>query len=190
VGKEYTMVNYAGSVPRTEPWERDENGSVVSWGAVFSGALTGVAVMTLLSLLWYAIGVGGSTFMSDNIRWFIGGTAILSTFLAGLFSGWFAVNRGRGNGLVQGLTTWALITFAVVVGGPGIATLFRLLTEATGPSSTSNWLWASFWSVLISLAAALVGGAIGGATVSPQSAIDTRDRSTGPRDHSTGPARG
>ncbi|HEY6794257.1 MAG TPA: hypothetical protein VI248_06205 [Kineosporiaceae bacterium] len=175
------MANYVGADRRVGPWERDDNGSVVSWGAVFSGALIGVAVMTLVTLLWYAIAVGGSTFMSDNLAWFVGGTAILSTFLAGLFSGWFAVNRGLGNGLVQGLTTWALITFAVAVGGPGVASLVRLLTVSTAPARASSWLWTAFWSVLIGLGAALAGSAIGGATVSPQGAIEAREQAGRPR---------
>jgi hypothetical protein len=140
----------------------DSGRSWVSWGAVFSGALIGAAVMTLLGLLWYAIAASGSRFISDNLHWFLGGTAILATFLAGLCAGWFIADRGPVIGAMHGLTEWGLITFAVVIVGPGLVTIFRSLAAAGALPSVASWLWASFWSVLIGLAAAVGGGAIGG----------------------------
>jgi hypothetical protein len=148
--------------------------SWVSWGAVFSGALIGAAVMTLLSLLWYAIAVGGPNFVSDNITWFLGGTAIVATFLAGLFAGWFASGRGPEIGVVQGLTEWGLLTFAVVVVGPGLATILRSLLVTRATVTGQTWLWASFWSVLIGLAVALIGGALGGWIASPRAGTTIR----------------
>ncbi len=137
--------------------------SWVSWGAVFSGALIGVAVMTLLELLWLAIAAGGPNFVSNNIPWFMGGTASLATFLAGLFASWFASGRDPVVALPQGLTEWGLLTFVVVVVGPGLAMIFRVGTVV----SLSGWLWASFWSVLIGLVATLIGSAIGGMISAP-----------------------
>lgn len=142
--------------------------SWVSWGAVFSGALIGVAVMTLLDLFWYAIGAAGPNFVSDNIAWFLGGTAIVATFLAGLFAGWFVSGRGPAIGVVHGLTEWGLLTFAVVAVGPGVAALIRSMVGSGVLADGSSWLWASFWSVLIALAAAVVGGVIGGNIRSPR----------------------
>lgn len=142
--------------------------SWVSWGAVFSGALIGVAAMTLLGLFWYAIGAAGPNFVSDNIAWFLGGSAIVATFLAGLFAGWFVSGHGPAIGVVHGLTEWGLLTFAVVVVGPGAATLIRTMVGADALRDGSSWLWASFWSVLIGLVAAVVGGVIGGNIRSPR----------------------
>lgn len=142
--------------------------SWVSWGAVFSGALIGVAVMTLLGLFWYAIGAGGPNIVSDNIAWYLGVSAIVATFLAGLFAGWFVAGRGPVIGVIHGLTEWGLLTFAVVGVGPGVAALIRTLIGADALADGSSWLWASFWSVLIGLAAAVVGGVIGGSIKSPR----------------------
>jgi hypothetical protein len=136
--------------------------SWVSWGAVFSGALIGAAVMTLLGLFWYAIAAYGPNFVSDHITWFLGCSAVLSTFVAGLFAGWFADGRGPLIGAMQGLTEWGLVTFAVVIVGPGLVTIFRALAASEALTHGGTWLWASFWSVLIGLAAAVGGGAVGG----------------------------
>jgi len=136
--------------------------SWVSWGAVFSGALIGAAAMTLLGLFWYAIAADGPNFVSDNITWFLGCSAILSTFVAGLVAGWFAAGRGSLIGAMHGLTEWGLLTFAVVIVGPGLVTIFRALVAANALTHVGSWLWASFWSILIGLAAAVGGGAVGG----------------------------
>lgn len=136
--------------------------SWVSWGAVFSGALIGAAVMTLLGLFWYAIAADGPNFVSDHITWFLGCSAVLSTFVAGLFAGWFAAGRGPLLGAMHGLTEWGLLTFVVVIVGPGLVTVFRALAAAEALTQVGTWLWASFWSILIGLAAAVGGGAVGG----------------------------
>ena len=162
------MSNYTGYAPTTGRLAPPTRGrSAVAWGAVFSGALIGVAVMTLFTLLWYAIADGGSNVVSANLSWWLGGTAIVATFLAGLFAGWFDQGRSAGLGIVQGLTEWGLLAFAVVIVGPGLATIFRSLLAASPFTNTSTVLWTSFWSVLIGLGAALLGGIIGGALPAP-----------------------
>ncbi len=141
--------------------------SAVSWGAVFAGALIGIATMALLGVLWYAIGTGASNVVSNNMAWWIGGTAIFATFLAGLFAGWFADGRGAGIGVGQGLTEWGLLTFAGIVIGPGVVTVIRSLVSANPFTSTSGVLWTTFWSILVGLGAALLGGVVGGAMAAP-----------------------
>src|SRR3954447_18946465 len=144
--------------------------SLVSWGAVFAGALIAAAVMTLLTLLLEAINAdrsySSSTF-AQNLNWWLAGTAILSTFLAGFFAAWLARGRGFLVGLVQALTEWGVLTLAVVVIAPGVVTAFRVLVSASAIGSPSSVLWTSFWSVLIGLGAAVLGGIVGGLLPSP-----------------------
>lgn len=156
--------------------------SWVSWGAVFSGALIGTAVMTLLGLFWYAIAATGPNFVSDNIAWFLGASAIVATFLAGLFAGWFVSGHGSTIGVVHGLTEWGLLTFAVVIVGPGLATVFRSLLVTGRSVAGSTWLWASFWSVLIGLVVAVLGGALGGSILSPRAGTTATGAPLAPAD--------
>ena len=123
--------------------------SWVSWGAVFSGALIGMAVMTLLALFWFAIAAGEQNWVGNNIGWFIGGSAIVATFLAGVFAGWLGSRRGPAIGMVQGLTLWGLLTFAFVVVVPGLAATLQSLVRTEMTGGGEDWLWASFWTILI-----------------------------------------
>lgn len=146
------------------------NRSLVSWGSVFAGALIAFAVMTLLGLLWLGINADGSvSSVSDHLNWYLAGSAILATLLAGFFSAWLARDRGLGVGITQGLTEWGLLTLAVVIIAPGVVTAFRALVSATAISSTRDIYWTSFWAILIGLGAALVGGIVGGLLPSPMS---------------------
>src|SRR5207253_10105012 len=130
------------------------NRSLVSWGSVFAGALIATAIMTLLTLLWYAIASDPArsvSVISDHLDWWLAGTAIFATLLAGFFSAWLARGRGFVVGLVQALTEWGVLTLAVVVIAPGVVTAFRVLVSASAIGSPSSVLWTSFWSVLIGL---------------------------------------
>jgi hypothetical protein len=140
----------------------------VSWGAVFSGTLIGAALMTLLSLLWYALAVdnAGSTF-DVRLGWWIAGSAIASTLVAAFLSAWVTRGHGITLGVLQGLTVWGLLTIAVAVLAPGLVTAYRALVAASSVPDRTTLLWTSFWSVTIGLVAALVGGALGGAFSAP-----------------------
>jgi hypothetical protein len=144
------------------------NRSLVSWGSVFAGALIAFAVMTLLSLLWLGIHADRSmTSVANELDWYLAGSAILATLLAGFFSAWLARDRGVVVGVTQSLTEWGLLTLAVVIIAPGVVTAFRSLVSAAAISSTRDIYWTSFWAILIGLGAALVGGVVGGLLPSP-----------------------
>jgi hypothetical protein len=146
------------------------NRSLVSWGSVFAGALIAFAVMTLLTLLWLGVNADGSvSSVSAHLNWYLAGSAILATLLAGFFSAWLARDRGFGVGITQALTEWGLLTLAVVIIAPGVVTAFRALVSAAAISSTRDIYWTSFWAILIGLGTALVGGIIGGLLPSPMS---------------------
>lgn len=80
----------------------------VSWGAVFAGVVTFLAIVVLFSLLTTAFGLGGSGV----------GAAIMGVIalLAGFFGGgWVAGAMGVRAGLVHGFLAWATSVLAVIV---------------------------------------------------------------------------
>jgi hypothetical protein len=137
---------------------------LVQWRAVFAGTVIGLAVLALLAALWSALAYGSHTAtILDSYRWFIAGSAIFSTFLAGYLAGMSSGVRGPSAGFFTGLTVWGLGTIAVLaVGIPSVMGTFnvhptRFLTGTPGPT-----LWTLFWAVLIGLGAAVFGGMLGG----------------------------
>jgi len=88
----------------------DRSGDVknISWGAVFAGVVTFLAIVILFSLLSTAFGLGGSGV----------GAAIMGVIalLAGFFGGgWVAGAMGVRAGLVHGFLTWATSVLAIVI---------------------------------------------------------------------------
>jgi len=149
------------------------NRSLVSWGSVFAGALIAAAVMTLLSLLWEAVASDNRwPRVAAHLNWWLAGSAIAATLLAGFFSAWLARGRGVGVGVIQALTEWGVLTVAVVIIVPGVVTAFRALVSASPVPDTTTILYTGFWAVLIGLGAALLGGLVGGALPSP---VGTRE---------------
>lgn len=139
--------------------------SFISWGAVFAGALVGIGIMVLLTALWLALAAGtGPAWVVANLTWIFRGTAIFAILLAGFLAGWFAVGRGPGSGLLHGLTVWGLITTAAVLLFPNFGVLGVLggLPGIAGAGGNAAGVWTVFWSTLIGLGAALVGGLLGG----------------------------
>ncbi len=143
--------------------------SFVGWGAIFSGALIGVATMALLSSLWLGSG-GANNWVGNNIEWFIGGSGIFSMFVAGFFAGWFAGGRGFGHGFIHGLTEWGLFTAAAILVLPGLVGLFgvgAVGNVAPGTNVIGGAMYTMFWSLLIGLGASVLGGVVGGLLPAP-----------------------
>jgi hypothetical protein len=149
-------------------WVSPSSPQLVRWGSVFAGTIIAIGAFILLSALWLALSFANhDSVVYNNLSWWIGGTAIFSMFVAGLIAGLSSGARGIGAGSVGALTTWALVAMAVV--------LVVVPTFAVGhvPNSVSvsghvykiNYLtyWTAFWSLLIGLGAALLGGVVGGA---------------------------
>jgi hypothetical protein len=160
----------------------------IRWGAVFAGVVLGLALLALLTTLWFAL-----AFNSDvetvrvNLEWYVGITAIASLFIGGLMAGWLSGVRGAGSGLFNGITMWGLILIvALAVGIPAIFNVFNLgrvsaITDGIGStgSGVDTVLWASFWTILGGFLASGLGGMIGGAITVPANAHlqpVTRDR--------------
>jgi hypothetical protein len=157
----------------------------IRWGAVFSGAVIGLALLALLTTLWFALAYGSNVdVIRTNLEWFVGVSAIACLFLAGMMAGWLSGVNGAGSGFFNGVTIWGLMLIATVsVGVPAILNVFNLgittnTANATGgllQTSDSTVLWATFASILGGLVAAGLGGMIGGAITRPANAhlIDT-----------------
>jgi len=164
----------------------------IRWGAVFAGAVIGIALLALLTTLWFALAYGSNAdSIRTNLEWYVGVSAIACLFLAGLMAGWLSGVHGAGSGFFNGVTIWALMLIATVtVGVPAILNVFNLgrigtLDTTTGgllAQSDSTVLWATFASILGGLIASGLGGMIGGALTRPANAHLTDDAVTTRRD--------
>ena len=169
----------------------------IRWGAVFGGAVLGLALLALLTTLWFALAYGsGLDVVQTNLEWFVGISAIVCLFFAGMMAGWLSGVNGAGSGFFNGVTIWALMLIATVtVGVPAVLNVLNLgrigtLDTTTGgllAQSDSTVLWATFASILGGLIASGLGGMIGGAMTRPANAHlgDTADTTVVERDTTT-----
>jgi hypothetical protein len=173
------------SSPRIAP-------NLVRWGAVFAGTVISLGFFALLSSLWLAIAysdVDAGGWVSGNLAWFLGATAVAALFLAGLLSGYLSGVRGAGSGLLNGLTAWGLLFVAsvltVVPGltaittrlGAGIGAGTNTIGGAVGPAgggvTAESAVWTTFWSLLVGAIVAALGGIAGGAAKREAKIADT-----------------
>ncbi len=164
------------------PWPAAAVGSPspqrIRWGAVFGGAVIGIALLALLTTLWFALAFGsGMEQIRGNLEWYVGISAVACLFVAGLLAGWLSGVNGAGSGFFNGVTIWALILIVVLsVGIPAILNVLNLgrvaQIEVTGGllANGEDVLWAAFLSILGGLVACGLGGMIGGALTSPANA--------------------
>lgn len=152
----------------------------IRWGAVFAGAVLGIALLALLTTLWFALAYGSEMDqVRTNLEWYVGISAIACLFIAGMLAGWLSGVHGVGSGFFNGVTIWALMLIITLsVGVPAILNVFNLgrvtqLDVETGgllSSDADTILWASFLSILGGLVASGLGGMIGGAITRPANA--------------------
>jgi hypothetical protein len=151
----------------------------VRWGAVFAGVVLGLALLALLTTLWFALAYNSNVdVIRDNLEWFIGGSAVAVLFIGGLLAGWLSGVRGPGSGFFNGITMWGLILIvAVAVGLPAVFNIFNLgrvssITDEGSLISTGadGALWATFLTILGGFLASGLGGLIGGAVTMPANA--------------------
>jgi hypothetical protein len=170
---------------------RDTNGRLVDelptpllkWSAIFGGLILGLATLTLLTALWFAMAYGSNIEgIRQNLDWFVGGSAIVALFLGGVFTGYLSGVHGAGTGALHGMTLWGLLLMiTVIVGVPSVVGTLGL--EQTVDQATAITpirvvgVWAGFWTILGGFVAAGLGGMIGGAmtrretTVPPPPAV-------------------
>jgi hypothetical protein len=148
--------------------------TLIRWSAVFAGTLLGLATLALLTSLWLALARASNVdVVTDNLEWFVGGSAVFCLFLAGLLAGYLSGVRGGGTGFLHGATIWGLLLLVtLMVGIPAIFNVFnvdQITTQVQGSTTVPTdpavygALWGTFWTILGGFVAAGLGGAIGGA---------------------------
>ncbi|HET8525126.1 MAG TPA: hypothetical protein VFM81_00655 [Actinomycetota bacterium] len=151
----------------------------IRWGAVFAGVVLGMALLALLTTLWFALAFNSNVdTIRVNLEWYVGVTAVVALFIGGLLAGWLSGVRGAGSGLFNGITMWGLILIvALAIGIPAVFNVFnlgRVTAIADGTTLSSSGvdaaLWASFWTILGGFVASGLGGLIGGAITMPANA--------------------
>jgi len=161
-------------------------GPLIRWGAVFAGAVWGLAVMAVLSTLWLALAFPSSSdVIRDNLEWFLAGSGAFALFLAGLVAGSLSDNRGAGSGWLHGMTAWGLLLIGTLAFGlPSVFGLFNLgqlrtidSTDLIGPAA-SDALWVTFLTLVTGAAAAALGGLIGGAMPRRTSSMGDLERTS------------
>ena len=164
----------------------------VRWGAVFAGVVLGLALLALMTTLWFALAYNsGVDTIRDNLEWFIGGTAVAALFIGGLLAGWLSGVRGAGSGFFNGITMWGLILIvAVAIGLPAVFNIFDLgpvtsISDEGGLIGTGvdDTLWATFFTILGGFLASGLGGLIGGAVTMPANAQLQRAAVVDDEDH-------
>ncbi|AYY11791.1 hypothetical protein EF847_02700 [Actinobacteria bacterium YIM 96077] len=151
---------------------------LIRWGAVIAGTVIGLAVMVLLSTLWVAWGEGGDvSSIADNLHWYAFASAVVALLIAGILAGGLSGIPGPGAGLLHGITVWGItLVVAAIFPIPQTLRLFDTFTTPL-PQIGDEAMWATFWSLLIGLAAAGVGGIIGGALAGPDETMHRADES-------------
>ena len=160
---------------------RGSSRPVISWGAVFGGAVVGLALFTLLSSLWLALAFeSGVAVVRTNLAWFLGGSALGCLFLGGIITGYLTGIRSAGSGILHGGSLWGLLMIATIaIGIPSVLNIFGLDRVTTGLDTgnvgNANALWATFWTILGGFVAAGLGGAIGGAMARETGVVATSE---------------
>lgn len=169
---------------------------LVRWGPVIAGVVIGLGLFALLNSLWIALAYdAGDGWITGNLNWFIGASAALALLVSGLLAGLFSGVRGTRSGLANGATAWGLLFLlsltAIIPGtvsltsgigaglGDGSTTVGGSVGEPGGGFTVETALWTGFWSLLIGLALAAVGGVVGGAMRRPVELAETRVRGDG-----------
>ena len=173
----------------------ETSGPLLRWSAIFGGLLLGLALLLVLSALWLALAFGSNVgVVADHIAWFVGGSAILSLFVAGILTGYLSGVRGAGTGMLHGFALWALLIVATItVGIPSVLNLFglRQIADQTigrpiGAVQVSA-LWVSFWTLVAGFVAAGLGGTIGGLATRSRRREVVRVTASAPMAPSTAP---
>jgi MFS family permease len=141
--------------------------SLISWGPVFAGAVIGLGLAVMVSALWFALAFDrGTAAFRNYLEWWLAGTAIGATLVGAFIAGLTSARRGRGSGLLEGLTLWGVLVIVLLTVGTSAAaifgTTFNLTVNGTTYTITTTTYWSVFWTLLSGFGAAALGGILGG----------------------------
>ncbi|HSN31373.1 MAG TPA: hypothetical protein VLU41_01710 [Ideonella sp.] len=149
------------------------------WGPIWGGLFVVAAIQIVMQLFGMAIGVSAlnpSRGAVEGVSIWTGIWAIISTFVAFFFGGWFAGSadeRGirRSDAIRSGVAVWGFALtigiFLTTAGVIGAVDLARSLMVPPGVVAgvhsgyTIGAAWATFGTVLLSLGCAIAGAALG-----------------------------
>jgi hypothetical protein len=162
----------------------------VRWGPVWAGLLTALTTFLLLELLAYGLGVLTTTTRDGTIAasgaspWVSGVLGLIAFFLGGFIAERSSAARGGSAGLLNGFMVWALgTTLILLLSVLGLGSLFGALGNVAGQfvaaggnvatagsvnvnanqvaQITQSAALGAFFSLLLSAAAAALGGMLG-----------------------------
>jgi hypothetical protein len=141
--------------------------SLIRWGPVWAGAVIGLSLAILAAALWFALAFQeGTAVFRNHLNWWLAATAIGATLVGAFIAGLASARRGPGSGLLEGLTLWGVLVIALLAAGISTAAIFgTTFTVTVGAATytvTTTSYWSVFWTLLIGLGAAIVGGIVGG----------------------------
>jgi hypothetical protein len=135
-----------------------------------------LAMYLILQLALIAVGLVDLPVEGGSDGWWSAAAALVAFFLGGLVAGATAAWRGVGDGMLHGLIMWGLAIaamLALAALGSGLAlgsldttSVFDDLTSNLETANPDDAQDAAGWSLLgvcVAAAAAVIGGAVGGA---------------------------
>jgi hypothetical protein len=140
---------------------------LIRWAAVSSGAVIGGALAILGGSLWAAAAFSShNSAFYEHLAWWFGGTLIGVAFVGALVAGTLSSVRGGIAGLVNGVSSWALIALAtagvVAVAAIAHGTTSTLVVNHSAISVDLVRPYVAFWTAAAGLGAAAIGGFAGG----------------------------
>jgi hypothetical protein len=140
---------------------------LTSWAAASSGAVIGAALALIAGSLWAAAAFSShNSAFYNHLAWWLGGTMIGIAFIGAVIAGGLSNTRGASAGIVNGLTTWALVSLATAIVVAIAAIAHGTTATVSLKSSVINVElvrpYIAFWSAVAGLAAAAIGGLAGG----------------------------
>jgi hypothetical protein len=175
-----TAADHPDVLPRTAQRSQEAGRDGIRWGPIWAGALITLATYLVLYLLFFAFGVlslglgGGAGAVTTTIVSAILG--LIAFFVGGLVAGATGMWTGRKEGLLQGVTMWALtvaglLGITLIGGGALLGALPNLGAGTTTTPPGVNTVGivgavrnAAGWSALglgLSVLVAALGGLVG-----------------------------
>lgn len=146
-------------------------GDLVGWGAIWAGFIAFMGVLILLSLLGAGIGLGDPQAVGTTVAGIWGAIVLLvAAFIGGWISGLTSSLKGGGIGALHGAMVWGLVlVISLVLTAFGVAGVLGVLADfgvvlspQVDPLTAQPVVWGMLVALVISLLAAVFGGALGG----------------------------